>query len=183
MAQNTFLNKKPVFDKAYSENWKALYAFAYNILRDKETAEDIIQEVFIDFWSRMDGTEINHFTAYLFQAVRNQCAKKLKKKKLSLIEIDILEQVLAEVDEQPEIEQEKLMEEVQQKAREILPSKCHEIFSLRFYDQMSVKDIALKKNISTSTVENQINKALRLLKDQNIYYLRLLVILIASTQY
>ncbi len=51
MAQNTFLNKKPVFDKAYSENCKTLY-------------------------------EINHFTAYLFQAVRNQFAKKLDKAQL-----------------------------------------------------------------------------------------------------
>jgi RNA polymerase sigma-70 factor (family 1) len=177
---NIFLNKKPVFNKVYKQNWKALYAFAFNILRDKESAEDIIQEIFIDFWIRMNDTEIQNYTAYLFQAVRNQCAKSLKNKKLTAFELEVLEESLQLIEEQEfaEFPKEQLAEQVKQKADEILPPKCLDIFTLRFYENMSIKDIAELKNISVSTVENQINKALKMLKTENDYYIKLLAILI-----
>jgi RNA polymerase sigma-70 factor, ECF subfamily len=180
---NTFLNKRPVFNTVYEQNWKSLYAFAFNILRDKESAEDIIQEIFIDFWIRMEDTEIQSYTAYLFQAVRNQCAKRLRYKKLTTFELDILDESLQLIEEEEitELTKEHLIEEVSQKAHEILPEKCRAIFMLRFYENMSIKDIADYKKLSVSTVENQINKALKLLKNQDTYYLKLLAILIVCS--
>lgn len=180
MTQNTFLDKKLVFNTVYEKNWKALYVFALHILRDKETAEDIIQEIFIDFWLRMNETKIQNFTAYLYQAVRNQCAKKLRTKKLTDFEIAIFEESLQQIEDEEiaEFSKEFLIEEVKQKAYEILPEKCHTIFSLRFYENMSIKEIATHKNLSSSTVENQINKALKLLKTENAYSLKLLALLI-----
>ncbi|MFL9845746.1 RNA polymerase sigma factor [Flavobacterium rhizosphaerae] len=185
MAHNTFIDKKSVFDSVYTENWKALYAFAYNILQDKESSEDILQEIFIDFWVRMEETEIQNFRAYLYQAIRNQCAKKLKNKKLTPVEITILEQSaqLAEEQEQNDFPKEEIIKEVRQKAQQILPEKCYEIFVLRFYEHMNISDIASFKNVSTSTVENQINKALKLLKQQNINYIKLLALLIAAAHH
>jgi RNA polymerase sigma-70 factor (family 1) len=183
MEHNTFINKKLVFNKVYEHNWKALYVFAFNILRDKQAAEDIIQEIFIDFWLRMSETDIQNFTAYLFQAVRNQCAKKLKSKKLTAFELEIFEEALQLIEEEQTIELSKefLMEEVKQKAHEILPKKCLDIFTLRFYDNMTIKEIAEHKGLSISTVENQINKALKLLKTGNNYYIKLLGILIVCS--
>jgi RNA polymerase sigma-70 factor (ECF subfamily) len=183
MGQNTFLNKKSVFNVIYNENWRPLYAFTFNIIRDKESAEDILQEIFTDFWVRMEDTEINSYRAYLYQAVRNQCAKKLKNKKLTTIELELLEQslLLAEEDEQTELPKEQLVAEVYEKAQNILPLKCLEIFKLRFYEHMSINDIAVSKNISASTVENQINKALKLLRQENISYVAFAV-LITCTQ-
>lgn len=177
---NTFLDKKPVFNKVYEQNWKALYSFAFNILRDKESAEDIIQEIFIDFWVRMNDTEIQNYTAYLFQAVRNQCAKRLRYKKLTVFELQVLEESIQLIDEEEfsEFPKEQIVEQVRQKAHEILPPKCLDIFNLRFYENMSIKDIAEYKKISVSTVENQINKALKMLKTENDYYIKLLAILI-----
>ncbi|CAA9203591.1 hypothetical protein FLA105534_04771 [Flavobacterium bizetiae] len=177
---NTFLDKKPVFNKVYQQNWKALYSFAFNILRDKESTEDIIQEIFIDFWVRMNDTEIQNYTAYLFQAVRNQCAKRLRYKKLTVFELQVLEESIQLIDEEEffEFPKEQIVEQVRQKAHEILPPKCLDIFNLRFYENMSIKDIAEYKKISVSTVENQINKALKMLKTENDYYIKLLAILI-----
>lgn len=177
---NTFLDKKPVFNKVYEQNWKALYTFSFNILRDKGLAEDIIQEIFIDFWIRMNDTEIQNYTAYLFQAVRNQCAKSLRNKKLTAFELQVLEESIQLIDEQEfaEFPKERLVEQVREKAHEILPPKCLDIFNLRFHENMSIKDIAECKKISVSTVENQINKALKMLKTENDYYIKLLAILI-----
>lgn len=183
MTHNTFINKKLVFNKVYEQNWKALYVFAFNILRDKQSAEDIIQEIFIDFWLRMSETDIQNFTAYLFQAVRNQCAKKLKSKKLTAFELEIFEEALQLIEDEQTIEfsKEILMEEVKQRAHEILPKKCLDIFTLRFYYNMTIKEIAEQKSLSISTVENQINKALKLLKAGNNYYIKLLGILIVCS--
>ncbi|MFP9115941.1 RNA polymerase sigma factor [Flavobacterium sp. RHBU_3] len=182
MTQNTFLNKKSVFNSIYTENWRALYIYAYNMIRDRESAEDILQEIFTDFWVRMEDTDISSFKAYLYQAVRNQCAKKLKNKKLTTVELELLEQslLLVEEEEPAELPKEQLVAEVFEKAQNILPGKCLEIFKLRFYDHMSINDIASLKDISASTVENQINKALKLLRKENIGYLTFAV-LIACT--
>jgi RNA polymerase sigma-70 factor (ECF subfamily) len=38
------------FDEIYERYWSKLYAYAYNRLRDKETCEEIIQEVFVSLW-------------------------------------------------------------------------------------------------------------------------------------
>lgn len=178
MAQNTFLNKKSVFNSVYNENWKPLYLFALNITKDKEAVEDILQEIFTDFWERMETTEISSFKAYLYQAVRNQCAKRLANKKLTPVEIELLEQslLLAE-EEDSEIPKEQIVAEVYEKAQTILPPKCLEIFILRFNDQMSIGEIAALKEISTSTVENQINKALKLLRQENLGYLTFVLLI------
>src|SRR5690606_4177728 len=103
-----------------------------------------LQEIFIDFWMRMEDTEINSYKAYLFQAVRNQCSKKFKNKKLTPIELDILEesiQIVEEEEEPIDFSQEELVAEVYEKAQKILPAKCLEIFKLRFFDNMSINDI------------------------------------------
>ncbi|GGH28758.1 RNA polymerase sigma-70 factor [Sphingobacterium alkalisoli] len=173
------LNKKSVFDHVYKEHWKALFLFAYRIVGDKETAEDIVQEIFVDLWIRMRKLEIGSYQAYLFQAVRNQCASRLRKKKMMPMETALLEEAIQMVDETEEqqIPQEQLLVEVQKKAQEILPEKCFDVFKLRFYEHMSVQDIANLRRISVSTVENHINKALKLLRSENIYDLHLLALI------
>ena len=170
MATNTFLNKKFVFNTIYTENWKGLYVFALKILQNKESAEDVLQEIFTDFWVRMEHTEIASHKAYLYQAVRNQCAKKFANKSLTTVELELLAQsfLLADEEETAAIPCEELVYEVYKAAETLLPPKCHQIFTLRFSQQMSIADIALLLEISSSTVENQINKALKILRSENI---------------
>lgn len=167
------MTKDQHFSHLYDTYWHQLYAFALNILRDKQDTEDVIQNVFVDIWNRYESVQIEHHKAYLYQAVKFQCAKKLKSARFNHIQIESIEYALEMLD-QPLSEQhkskEQLIEKIDAKAKEILPERCLQIFKLRYYDNLSYKEIAEKLNISRSTVDNQISKALRLLRLSNINY-------------
>lgn len=169
---STMRNEK-AFNKLYDDYWSQLYTFAYNILRNKENVEDIIQEVFFDLWNRFDEVQINNHKAYLYKAVKFQCAKKLKTHKFSEVQIEKIEYALALFDTIPSElgnTKKELIDKVESKAKEILPEKCLQIFKLRYQDNLTYKEIASKLNISISTVDNQLFKAVRLLRSSNIYY-------------
>lgn len=164
------MTKEAKFDTLYEKHWSELYVFAYNVIRDKAIAEDIVQEVFVDFWTRMSNVDVELPRAYLFQAVRNQCAKSLVNKKFNNVQIENIAALVPDLDEQgyDHIKQ-QLLKEINHTAKSLLPSKCLTIFQMRFHEQLSYKEIASKLEISESTVENQINKALKLLRGNTKY--------------
>ncbi|MDR2221847.1 MAG: RNA polymerase sigma-70 factor [Flavobacteriaceae bacterium] len=163
-------NKEKKFDALYEKHWSELYVFAFNVTRDKAIAEDIVQEVFIDYWSRMDGIVVELPRAYFFQAVRNQCAKSLRNRNFDQVQIENIAALVPELDdEQFEEIKYQLLNEIEQTATTLLPDKCLTIFKMRFYEQLSYKEIATRLNITESTVENQINKALKLLRGNTKY--------------
>lgn len=178
------LNKSVEFHNIYKAHWKALYVYAFNILRDKETSEDVIQEIFVDLWSRMEITEVSDYKAYLYQAVRFQCAKIFKKGNVfSHFHEEQLEMALALVAEEsePENYKEDLAAYIFEKANKVLPAQCYHVFELRFNQHLTTKEIANQLRISVSTVENHINKALKILKQEDMYEVRLLALIMLFT--
>ncbi|WP_313138500.1 RNA polymerase sigma-70 factor [Myroides sp.] len=164
------ISKEKMFDALYEKHWSELYAFAFNVTRDKVIAEDIVQEVFIDYWSRMNTINVELPRAYFFQAVRNQCAKALSNRNFNQVQIENIASLVPDLDEiQFEEVKQQLLNEINQTAISLLPDKCLTIFKMRFYEQLSYKEIASRLNISESTVENQVNKALKLLRGNTRY--------------
>jgi len=165
------MSKEKHFAQLYDQYWHMLYAFAFNILRNQQDTEDVIQNVFIDVWKRYDDVEIKYHKAYLYKAVKFQCAKKLQSKKFNEIQIENIEYALEDLDQFiSEQSKDELLEKIDAKAKDILPERCLQIFKLRYYDNLSYKEIAQKLNISRNTVDNQISKALRLLRYSNIQF-------------
>lgn len=166
--------KEQQFNAVFSDHWHELYAYAINILRDQNKAEDIVQEVYMDLWSRgMDP--VDNYRAYLYQAVKFQCAKSLKKRKFEPVHLGKLSEVLIahETDDSSEMTK-QLFSEINKTVTTGLPERCQEIFKLRFYENMSYREISAHLNIAVSTVDNQINKALKILKSNTTYPFELL---------
>ena len=167
------MNKKRDYDKAYNDNWYALYVYANNILRSREAAEDVTQEVFLDLWNRLGSLEIEHYRAYLFKAVKFQCVKKLRSTPFTEVLLEKIETILTLDDTESNLELEEnkvlLVKKIDSVAHDLLPERCLEIFKLRFKENLSYKEIASILNISTSTVDNQVNKALKILRDSGLY--------------
>ncbi|WP_461533547.1 sigma-70 family RNA polymerase sigma factor [Sinomicrobium sp.] len=177
------MKQEKAFRDIYDTHWYKLYVYSYNILRDKALAEDITQEVFVDLWNRFEEVEIKHYKAYLFKAVKFQCAKKLKEKSFDLVQIENIEYSLSSADDSSDFvseSKEKLIEKINLAAGEILPEKCLEVYELRYRYNLRYKDIADKLNISVSTVDNQLNKALKLLRASNLFTGELLNIILLS---
>lgn len=184
MRDSLHINKTVEFQKIYKEYWRSMYAYAFNILRDKQVAEDIIQEIFVDVWGRLDEAEIENMKSYLFQAVRYQCAKVFKTGNLlgafQTEQLEMAVELIAEESESPHFKEE-LAEQILQKATEVLSGQCYNVFELRFNQHLTIKEIAHKLEISGSTVENHINKALKILRKEELYEIRLVAFLIVST--
>ncbi|QLE01264.1 RNA polymerase sigma-70 factor [Galbibacter sp. BG1] len=166
------------FDNLFNSYWHRLYAYAFNILKDPQLAEDCVQDVFTDLWRRGEELEISNHKAYLFQAVKYQCAKQLKKQSrfTSMFGLGEIFSHQSEVDESLlALERQKMLSEVLRQI-DLLPEKCQMVFRLSKLEQKSNKEIASELGITTSTVENHINKALRLLRTSVSYFVYFLIV-------
>lgn len=148
----------------YQKYWDRLFLSAYNVLKDKEACEDIIQEIFIQLWQRRESLHITtSLPAYLFTATRYQVFHVIRKSagRQELFE-DLDKRLLADAPDIP-----LYIKEIQERvnvAVENLPDKCREIYKLSREEHLSYREIAEKLQISPKTVENQITIALKRLR-------------------
>lgn len=155
-------------EAAYKELFKALFnsltRFSTGIVQSKETAEEIVSDVFIKIWNdRARLNEIEDLQLYLFIAVKNNSLRKLKQENknstLSFEEINV------EMDSFYPNPEDKIMsgESLRniEKAIESLPNRARLILKLAKEDRMRYKDIAALLNISVKTVDHQLAIALK----------------------
>lgn len=148
----------------YSRYWQPLFISAYNFLKDKEACEDIIQEIFINIWNKRESIEYTvSLKAYLYASVRYEVYRQVKagNVRANIFE-NITENMLTSTDHHI-LEHKELLSKINSIVAQ-LPEKCREVYHLSRVEQLSHKEIALKLNISTKTVENHLTKALRVLR-------------------
>jgi RNA polymerase sigma-70 factor (ECF subfamily) len=152
------------FTSIYNKYWENLYTVAYAILKDKVVCEDIIQDVFINIWNKRKSMLIKvSLKAYLTASVKYEVFRQLRKKIESL---EIIDDLLIDPATSPQenMEYKELLEHMNHIVNK-LSTKCREVFILSREKELSHKEIAVIRNISTKTVENQIGKALSSFKD------------------
>ena len=154
------------FNLIYDEYYEKLCLSSYKILLDKSAAEDIVQEVILELWNKRDILQVNiSLFAYLKRAVYNRSLNFIKAR--GRIASD--EQVLILVkDKEDGVEDEMIGEEMKERLNKIiegLPEKCRHVFSLSRFEEKTYNEIAVIMDISVKTVENQISKALKILRN------------------
>ncbi len=161
----------------FDQHYQRLCSYAYSFLKDEESCEDIVQDIFIKIWTnRQDLIGSEQLKFYFFSAVRNNCLNWLQKnKKHRIVEMndeDELEEIIIKLDPEDEKSNPK---ELIAKALDRLPPKCREVFLLSRISNLTYLQIADNLGISVKTVENQISKALKILrvfaKENSIYFL------------
>ena len=172
MSENT---GKPYqdFKSAFDEYYNPLCNYANSFLKDTEASEDIVQDVFIRIWEkRQDLISAGTLRFYLFTAIRNNCLTYLQKQKKSVVE-PLKEQGVDHFDIDREAIKENDYKALLTQSIALLPPKCREVFLLSRISKLSYQQIAESQGISIKTVENQIGKALRVirefLKDKNVF--------------
>lgn len=150
----------PAFDTIYHRYWSLLYQHAYYILKDKETCNDAIQDVFVWLWQHREEVQAVSLKSYLKAAVRFKIANYIRAGKIRDSFFDELqgrEPGSTIIDELAV----KELKAVISQAEGTLPEKCREIYNLSRYEHLSNAEIALRLNISVKTVENQMTIALK----------------------
>ncbi|TDQ06319.1 RNA polymerase sigma-70 factor [Pedobacter metabolipauper] len=153
------------FNELYARHWSALYGSAYNVLRDRDSCMDIVQEVFVWFWEHRKKWELTSCKGYLLTAVKFKVANYIRNNKAKNSFFEKLATTQIQITDELAFEAQELMEFIKKFTND-LPDRCREIFHLSRFEQLSNKEIANKLGISEKTVENQITVALKKLRSR-----------------
>src|SRR5690606_37832565 len=70
------------FAEIYDRYWAVLYRHAYKLFKDEVVAQDIVQEVFVNLWDKVDHLDLqNSLSSYLYAAVRNKVLNVIQREK------------------------------------------------------------------------------------------------------
>lgn len=155
---------RQIFDRYYH----ALLGNVYRIIPDEDTCQDLVQEVFVELWRKRAELDIHtSLQAYLRRAAVNRALNYLKiQRRVQLQENDdwTISPDTSQADIR-QLEKQESLEAALHRAIDLLPEKCRLVFSLSRFEQMSHREIAAQLDISVKTIENQITKAMKLLRE------------------
>ena len=158
-----------IFDLYYPR----LLFFAKSYLNCHEDAEELVQDVFVKFFSDRESVKVKkNINGLLFTMTRNSCLDFLRKEKRRLYIDDNIQQkeylinykAMTDNDSMQMIEEE--LENQIRIAITQLPKKCRNVFVKSRFEGAKNREIAEDLNISVKTVENHITRALKLMKEK-----------------
>jgi len=154
------------FDAIFRSYYPQLVGVAESMLRERESAEDVVQDVMVELWRRRDSLVLEtSLRAYLFRAVRNRALNHIRHQRIApRAEPDAALHIAV-----PAADREMLAGEMQAALKEAvkgLPPRCREIFEMSRVHGLKYAEIAQSMDISVKTVEAQMGKAIRVLRDK-----------------
>ena len=170
------------FEMLFRTYYKPLCNYAYTFTQDKDEAEEIVQATFLSVWEKRRSIQIQTTVKpYLYAMVRNACLNVIKhekiKQKHASEELALGEEAYEAVTQSVHTSE---LETQIHKAMEKLPEQCRLVFKLSRFEELKYAEIATQLDISIKTVENQMGKALKIMREQLKDYLPLLIVLMTG---
>lgn len=163
---------KEKFDQYFNDYYTNLCRFTLTFVVDAPVAEEIVQEVFVYLWEKRGSIEIkNSIRAYLYVATKHAALKYKRAGTIRKKYEDDYSQNREISEELDALSESRELTELLNAAIDRLPEKCKEIFKLKYYEELSYKEIAEKLNISPKTVDNQIGIAIKKIRENLRPYL------------
>jgi RNA polymerase sigma-70 factor (ECF subfamily) len=154
---------KTEIQNLFNQFYSPLCNYATKIISDSTIAEDIVQDLFVQLWENEKLEKIKNTERFLLRATKYKCIDYLRTKRInSEIPIENLPEII--YTENKEINEEDI-EPLFYYYTSKLPPKTREIFLLSRKSGLTYKEIANDLNISVKTVENQMSRALRIMRD------------------
>ena len=143
---------------------KKLFNYLLKILRNRSDAEDLLQEVFIAFYKKMDTINENAYSSYLFRTAYHKSLNYIKKRKKTekFRHPDKGLENIAEQQNNSE-QQEKLNKIISSCMQKLKPEQAF-ILELQFFQKKSYKEIAEILETSESAVDSKLVRAKRKLR-------------------
>lgn len=162
------INKdKEAFELIFNEYFGIMVLYANRFMDTREEAEEVAQDVFVKFWEKCHTLSVDSsIKSYLYRSVHNSCLNALKHEKvkdsyrqhvIQYLESSYLDHV--EIND-PDTLRDRISTEIDK-----LPPRCSEIFKLSRYEGLKYQEIAEHLGISVKTVEVQMGKALKILRN------------------
>lgn len=164
-------------------NWyNPLCNFAASFLSDRDEAEELVQNSFVNFWEKRSEIIIEtSLKSYLYRSIRNACFNALKHEKVKReharyaaattpVGFDSVKSNIISAELTDRIDA----------AMQKLPQQCQLVFRLSRHQDLKYSEIATELGISIKTVENHMGKALRIMREELKDYLIILIMILTS---
>lgn len=157
------VDEKERFENIYKEYSKSMFLYALSFLISEEEAEDVIQEVFINFWKDDTYQKVQDEVTktYLFRSVKNNCLNRLKKKDVLRDRLDLLREDI--VEEEMVKWNDELIQEVETEI-DRMPEQTRVIIRGVFFREMKYQEVADELGISINTVKTLLKNGMKYLR-------------------
>jgi len=158
---------KKAFQRIFNAYSERLFNFTFSYLKDSYESEEIVQEIFLRLWeNRTEVDEEKSFQSFLYRMAVNKVYNNLKHK----VVCRKYENYLNSLDQSYSVSPEEHLyrKDLVEKLRELLsmlPEQKRKIFEMSKLEGLSNAEISKQLDLSIRTVENQIYRATKFLKD------------------
>ena len=152
------------FERLFKSNYERLYYFAYDLVRDEESARDVVSEVFANAWQRRELLDPSRVLSYLFTSVRNRSLDQLK---ASHRNVAIVEEVTSLTDHFADSDWQEHEERVLAllKGMEQLPERSRRVLNARFFEMKSNQEVAEMIGITVDGVKKIVQRSFATLRE------------------
>lgn len=165
--------------KAFEEIFRLYYSplcwYAASITGDMESAEEIVEELFYTLWKNREQIQIfQSLKSYLYRAVRNEAVQycehqDIKERYCTSARTEEEQETTSDPHRQMEY---KELQSIVQHALNRLPDRRQRIFTMHRIQGMKYSEIALALSLSVKTVEAEMTKVLRVLRNEIDNYIQ-----------
>jgi len=158
---------KGAFELAFNEYFATMVSYANRFMDTREEAEEVTQDVFVKFWEKCESlSEDSSIKSYLYRSVHNSCLNAIKHEKVKdAYKQHVIQYLESSYSDHVEINHPDTLRARINEEIDKLPPRCSEIFKLSRYEGLKYQEIAEHLDISVKTVEVQMGKALKLLRN------------------
>ena len=166
------------FEYLFKEYYLPLSRFAWRYVKSKAIAEELVQELFTILWEKRESWDTTgSIRSYLYISIRNLALNHLKHQEVK----DKYDPEWMDKKENPEIKfqddyREQQVRDAIAKAIEELPERSKMTYKLHRYDGLTYGEIAKVMDVSEKTVESQMSRTLKKLRNRLAWLLPVLII-------
>lgn len=171
---------KAAFEMLFKTHFKGLVLFANRYVKDFETAKEIAQDSFVSLWEKRETIDVSKpVKSYLTTIVYNRSLNYLRDNKKfnhELLQAESLFPFISDGESDNAVISEELRLKIESAINE-LPEKCREVFQLNRFQDMKYQQIADFLQISVKTVEAQMSKALKHMREKLVDYIAVFILM------
>ncbi len=160
------MGDEKAFHDLFSKLSKPLIYFSYRILRDQPAAENIVQDVFLKIWQNRERIDPEqNLKTYMYTSVKNESLKFLRRLETERkYEPEVSSGLSLYRTPDDELVNKEFSNSFYE-AIDGLPEKCRAVFRMAKFDELKYAEIAEIMGISIKTVENQMGRAFKILRE------------------
>lgn len=169
-------------EKNYEELFRTYYTslcyFAQKYVADLDSCKEIVHTVFVTIWEKREEFDFEKSAkSYLFTSVYNRCLNHIRNQKKFVGGAEDNAEILFKdkSEHHDHLEAAELEEKIWDTIN-LLPEKCREVFVLNRFEGKKYAEIAEQLGISVKTVEAQMSKALKTLREHLQEYINIIIL-------